>query len=58
MHARDFAEVATIPAPRVQVTIGRLEIRAAIAQPPPPRRPAPRAPTMSLDDYLANRAKG
>jgi hypothetical protein len=41
----------------VQVTIGRLEIRAVTAQPPAPRRAASRAPSMSLDDYLAKRDK-
>jgi len=41
-------------APQVQITIGRVEIRAAAPQPPQ----APRGPTMSLDDYLARRAGG
>jgi hypothetical protein len=44
-------------APRVQVTIGRIEIRAAYAPPRPPPAPRP-APAMSLDDYLANREQG
>jgi ribonuclease E len=41
---------------RVQVTIGRIEIRAAAASPPPmaPVRPKP---AMSLDDYLAQRER-
>jgi hypothetical protein len=56
--ARDAAEVLAAAPPRVQVTIGRLEIRAASIEPPPTRRPAPRAPSMSLDDYLADRSKG
>jgi hypothetical protein len=43
-------------APRVEVTIGRIEIRAASIPAPP--RTAPRAPPMSLDDYLAKRARG
>jgi len=44
--------------PRVQVTIGRIEIRAAQAQ-TPARTPQPRpAPAMSLEDYLAKREKG
>jgi hypothetical protein len=42
----------------VQVTIGRIEIRAVSAPPPPQPRPAPRAPPLSLDEYLANRDKG
>lgn len=45
---------ASAPA-RVQVTIGRIEIRAANPRPQP--RPAPRPPAMSLDEYLANRGK-
>jgi hypothetical protein len=44
--------------PRVQVSIGRVEVRAVYATPPSPaRRPSP-APTMSLDDYLKERDKG
>jgi hypothetical protein len=52
-------QAASAPAvPRVQVTIGRIEIRAAQAQ-APARTPPPRpAPAMSLDDYLAKREKG
>ncbi len=42
-------------APRVQVTIGRLEIRATSAPPAPEKRPAPRQKSMSLDEYLARR---
>jgi hypothetical protein len=57
-HARDAAEALAPAPPRVQVTIGRLEIRAASIEPPPTRRSEPPAPSMSLDDYLANRAKG
>ena len=49
------AEIAPA-SPRVQVTIGRIEIRAAsaVAQP----RTQPRPPSMSLDDYLAKRGQG
>lgn len=43
-------------APRVEITIGRIEIRAASIPAPP--RAAPRAPPMSLDDYLAKRGRG
>ena len=42
--------------PRVQVTIGRIEIRAASAPAQP--RTQPRPPSMSLDDYLAKRGEG
>jgi hypothetical protein len=43
-------------APRIEVTIGRIEIRAATSPAPP--RTAPRVPSMSLDDYLAKRSRG
>jgi hypothetical protein len=42
--------------PRVHVTIGRIEIRAASAPAQP--RTQPRPPSMSLDDYLAKRGQG
>jgi hypothetical protein len=45
-------------APTINVTIGRIEVRAT----PPPRAPAPAprppAPVMSLDEYLRQRAGG
>jgi len=40
-------------APQVQITIGRVEIRAATPAQPAPRR----TPAMSLEDYLARRAQ-
>lgn len=49
------------PAPRppsVQVTIGRVEVRAVFAPPPPPVPPPAPAPIMSLDDYLSQRDRG
>jgi hypothetical protein len=42
--------------PRVLVTIGRIEIRAASAPAQP--RTQPQLPSMSLDDYLAKRGQG
>jgi hypothetical protein len=47
------------PIPRVQVSIGRVEVRAVFAPPPvtPPARPQP-GPSMSLDDYLKQRDGG
>ncbi|MEH2127684.1 hypothetical protein [Nostoc sp.] len=44
--------------PKIQVTIGRLEIRNAAPAPPPPR-PKPRTATsvMSLNEYLQRRAR-
>jgi hypothetical protein len=49
---------AAPPAP-VQITIGRIEVRASVgaADRPPVRRPAP-GPKMSLDDYLHGRRGG
>jgi hypothetical protein len=40
--------------PTVQVTIGRVEIRATVA-PTPARKPAVLTPAMSLDEYLKRR---
>jgi hypothetical protein len=52
-------ELATAPepAPTINVTIGRVEIRAAVAQPTERRAPA-RAPRLSLDAYLHERNGG
>ncbi|MEH1950485.1 MAG: hypothetical protein V7K77_26525, partial [Nostoc sp.] len=45
--------------PKIQVTIGRLEIRSAAPAPPPPRpKPCPTPSVMSLNEYLQRRAKG
>jgi hypothetical protein len=46
------------PAPTVQITIGRIEVRAT---PPPPAKAEqkqPRTPVLSLDDYLRQRNGG
>jgi hypothetical protein len=42
------------PEPVIQVTIGRIEVRAAPAG-PAPARPAPTAPRMTLEDYIRKR---
>jgi hypothetical protein len=39
------------PEPTIQVTIGRIEIRAE-REPSAPRKPAPTSPVMALDEYL------
>jgi hypothetical protein len=44
-------------APTIQVTIGRVEIRATVA-PTPARKPPAQAPVMSLDEYLRQRNGG
>lgn len=41
-------------APVIQVTIGRVEIRATV-EPTPARKPPARSPAMSLDEYLKQR---
>jgi len=47
------------PAPTVQVTIGRIEVRAAApAAAPTSARPAANRPALGLADYLARRAAG
>jgi hypothetical protein len=44
------------PAPTIQVTIGRVEVRA-VTSPPAAARPAPRSTLRSLDDYLKPRQR-
>ena len=47
------------PRPTVQITIGRLEVRAAPSPAPPPPRPAPPEPRpMGLAEYLSRRSGG
>lgn len=53
----DFSRPADKPEPTIQVTIGRIEVRAVkqtAAKRPKPKGPAP----MSLDDYLKRRNGG
>ena len=44
-------------APDIQVTIGRIEVRAVPAAEPPARRAAAATNPMSLDDYLRRRSE-
>jgi len=48
------------PAPEIYVSIGRIEVRAVVAPvtATPRPRPAPIAPTLSLDAYLRKREEG
>ncbi|PHM06957.1 hypothetical protein [Nostoc sp. 'Peltigera malacea cyanobiont' DB3992] len=44
--------------PKIQVTIGRLEIRSAAPAPPPPRpKPRPATSVRGLNEYLQRRAR-
>jgi hypothetical protein len=57
---RPRAELAAAPgaAPTIRVTIGRVEVRATPPPMPTPKVQRPKAPVMSLDDYLCERAEG
>jgi hypothetical protein len=46
------------PTPTVQVTIGRVEVRAVPPPSPSPKLRRPASPVMSLDEYLRQRARG
>lgn len=48
---------ANAPAPTIQVTIGRVEVRAT-NQPAPSRQPSAQAPRLSLEEYLRRRSGG
>jgi hypothetical protein len=52
------AHPAEPPAPVVQVTIGRIEVRALPAPAAPPQPAAKFAPALSLADYLARKTRG
>ncbi|WP_199746994.1 hypothetical protein, partial [Corallococcus sp. AB049A] len=56
--AHGVQALESAPAPVVQVTIGRIEVRAVT--PPAPARPAPArtSPSLSLDEYLRRRNGG
>jgi hypothetical protein len=45
-------------APTVQVTIGRIDVRAVLTPSAPPPRPAPQQPRTTLEDYLRARGGG
>ena len=46
------------PSPTIQVTIGRVEVRATQPQVSTPKKQRPRPPVMSLDEYLRQRDQG
>jgi len=49
---------STIQGPTIRVTIGRIDVRAVMAQPPQPERARTPAPGLSLSDYLQSRDGG
>jgi hypothetical protein len=53
--ARDASRTQTEPTPTINVTIGRVEVRATHAPQASPRRTESAAPRMSLEDYLRRR---
>jgi len=53
--ARDARGVRAEAPPTINVTIGRVEVRATQGPTPAPRRTETAAPRMSLDDYLRRR---
>jgi hypothetical protein len=48
-------QLVEAPAPTIQVTIGRIEVRATVAAPAPARKAPAKSSTMSLDEYLKQR---
>jgi len=46
-----------VPPPTIQVSIGRIEVRATVAS-VPARKPQGKSSAMSLDEYLAHRGEG
>jgi hypothetical protein len=57
-NEHEYAQQSSAPEPTIQVTIGRIEVRA---MPPANPRPQPRRaepPVMGLEEYLNQRAKG
>lgn len=54
---RQLAAAQSAPT-EVHVTIGRIEVTAAPMAPASPRKAPERAPTVSLEQYLASRARG
>lgn len=56
--AREAQRERAQAAPTINVTIGRVEVRATQAPAPAPRRAETATPRMSLDDYLRRRRNG
>lgn len=56
-RAHEESRVTTAQTP-IEITIGRIDVRAVVANSPAPAKPRARAQVMSLDDYLAMRGGG
>jgi hypothetical protein len=56
--AREAAQTSSQAAPTINVTIGRVEVRATQAQPAVAGRQSTTAANMSLEEYLRRRAGG
>lgn len=58
--AQNFIEGSDTPQPlpTIQVTIGRIEVRATPPPAPSPAKSRPASPTMSLEEYLRQRGGG
>lgn len=54
----DLAMANQVEPPPVQVTIGRVEVRAVLAPPPQPQAVPPRTSKLSLEDYLRQGREG
>ncbi len=55
----DISSSANQPKPAIEVSIGKVEVRAVFPEPPVRRAPPQRSrPTVSLDDYLNRRNRG
>jgi hypothetical protein len=57
-RSRERTTVDLPPPPTIQITIGRIDIRAVAAPPPTRSRPSSAPPKLSLDDYLKSRSRG
>ncbi len=53
-RAREESRAVVAAAP-IEITIGRIDVRAVMPSAPPPAKPRAKAAAMSLDDYLASR---
>jgi hypothetical protein len=55
-HSPPTLQDRPVERPDVQISIGRLEVRAHVTAPAKPERPAPFRPQLTLQDYLARRS--